>query len=73
MSCGVGHRCGLDPVLLWCRPAAVALIPLLAWEPPYAVGAARKKKKKMKETVKEIAKKRVAKRQEILISLGRNV
>ena len=26
MSCGVGHRCGLDPTLLWlwCRLAAVA-------------------------------------------------
>ena len=29
-----------DPVLLWlwCRPAAVALIRPLAWEPPYAMG-----------------------------------
>ena len=28
MSYGVGHRCGLDLVLLWlwCRPAATALI-----------------------------------------------
>ena len=28
MSCGVCHRCGLDPVLLWlwCRAAAVASI-----------------------------------------------
>ena len=28
MSCGVGHRCGLDPVWLWlwCRPAATSLI-----------------------------------------------
>ena len=27
MSCGVCHRCGLDPVLLWlwCRPAAIHL------------------------------------------------
>jgi len=24
MSCGVGHRCSLDPMLLWCRLAAVA-------------------------------------------------
>ena len=31
---------------LWCRPAAVALIRLLAWEPPYAVDVALKKKKK---------------------------
>ena len=28
MSCGVGHRCGSDPELLWlwCRMAAAALI-----------------------------------------------
>ena len=34
---------------LWCRPAAVALIRPLAWEPPYTSGAALKKthKKKM--------------------------
>ena len=36
MSCGVGHRCGSDPALLWlwCRPAAAALILPLAWELP---------------------------------------
>ena len=38
---------------LWCRLAAIALIRFLAWEPPYAVGAALKsqkpkKKKKLK-------------------------
>ena len=27
---------------LWCRPAAVALIPSLAWETAYAVGVALK-------------------------------
>ena len=26
VSCGVGRRCSLDPVKLWCRPAAAALI-----------------------------------------------
>ena len=31
---------------LWRRPGAVALIQPLAWEPPYAVGAALKKQKK---------------------------
>ena len=31
---------------LWCRPAAAAPIQPLAWELPYAVGAALKKKKK---------------------------
>ena len=51
MSCGVGHRLGLDPVLLWlwCRPAATALIGPLAWEPPYALGAALEKTKKKKK------------------------
>ena len=45
---GVGHRCGSDPVLLWLwpRPAATASIRLLAWETPYAIGAALKRKKK---------------------------
>ena len=42
MSCGVGHRRGSDPALLWLwrRPATVALIRPLAWEPPYAADAA---------------------------------
>ena len=33
-----------DPALpwLWCRPAAVAPIQPLAWEPPYAAGMALK-------------------------------
>ena len=41
MSCGVGCRHGLDPVLLWpwCRPATTAPIQPLAWEPPYAAGS----------------------------------
>ena len=48
MSCGVGGRRGLDPALLWlwCRAAATAPIRSLAWEPPYAVGAAQEKTKK---------------------------
>ena len=48
MSCGVGRRHGLDPVLLWlwCRLVAVALIGPLTWEPPYAVGVALKGQKK---------------------------
>ena len=46
VSCGVGHRLGLDPALLWlwCRMAAVALFGPLAWEPPYAVDATLKRK-----------------------------
>ena len=46
MSCGVGRRHGSDPVLLWCRPAAAALIRPLAWELLYAASVAFKKKKK---------------------------
>ena len=47
MSCGVGGRRGWDPQLLWlwCRPAATAPIQPIAWEPPYAAGAALKDKK----------------------------
>ena len=42
LRCGVGHRYGSDPILLWLwhRLVAVVLIGLLAWEPPYAVGVA---------------------------------
>ena len=32
---------------LWCRPVATALIQLLAWEPPYAMGVVLKSKKKL--------------------------
>ena len=30
---------------LWCRPAAIAPIKPLAWDPPYAAGVALKSKK----------------------------
>ena len=48
MSCGVGHRRGLDPTLLWLwhRQAAAAVIQPLAWELPYAAGVALKRPKK---------------------------
>ena len=51
MNCGVGRRRGLDPALLWLwrRLAAPAPIRPLAWEPPYAVGAAQEKGKKTKK------------------------
>jgi len=50
MSCGVGRRCGSDPELLslWRKPAAIALIRPLAWELPYAEGAALKRQNKTK-------------------------
>ena len=52
MSGGVGHRCGSDPALLWlwCRLAATAPIRPLAWEPPYAAGAAQEIAKKQNKT-----------------------
>ena len=66
MSCGVGHRLGSDPSLLWLwhrpdlvllwlgrKPAATAPTGPLAWEPPYASAAAlrRQKKKKRKKKI----------------------
>ena len=47
MSCGVGHRDGSDPALLWLWlwPAAVAAIGPLAWKPPYAMGVTLKRQK----------------------------
>ena len=56
MSCiSVGHRCGLDPVLLWlwCRPVTTAPIRPLDWETLYAVGAALEMAKKNKKTKKQ--------------------
>ena len=61
MSCGVDHRQDSDLALvwLWRRLADTAPIRPLAWEPPYAMGAAqeiakktkkKKKKKKLKNT-----------------------
>ena len=56
MSCGVGHRCvlGLALLWLWNRPAATAPVQHPAWEPPYALGAALKKKKKKKGEDKSV-------------------
>ena len=57
MSCGIGCRQGLDPMLLWLwfrpRPAATAWIQPLAWEPPFASGAALKRPKKKKKKKKK--------------------
>ena len=48
MSCGVGHRLGLDSTLLWLwhRLAAAAQIQPLAWELPYAASVAQKKQER---------------------------
>ena len=55
VSCGVGHRCGLDPEMLWLwhRLAATALIRLLAWEPLYTLGVALKRQKTKKKRERE--------------------
>ena len=70
MSCGVGCRHGSDPELprLWCRLAATAQIRPLAWESPYAAGAAQEiaKRQKTKQN-KTKQKKRMAKILRILI------
>jgi len=45
VSCGVGHKHGSDPALLWLwyRPAAAAPIPPLVWEIPYVEDLALKR------------------------------
>ena len=50
MSC-VGCRQGSDPAVLWlwCWSVAIAPTGLLAWEPPYATGAALKRQKTFKK------------------------
>ena len=60
MSGGVDHKPGLDLALLWlwCRPVAIALIRSLAWEPPFAAGAALENRQKKKKIFFEIIKKK---------------
>ena len=54
MSCVVLNlRCSSAPVWLWRRLAAVALIPPLAWEPPYAMDVALKSKKTKQNKTKQ--------------------
>ena len=56
MSCGVGHRWGLDPALLWLwyRLEAKAPVWPLAWESLYAASAALKRQKKKKKKKKSL-------------------
>ena len=59
MSYGVDCRHDSDLALLWlwCRPMAMAAIQPLAWEPPYALGAALKDQKQTnKQTNKQTKK-----------------
>ena len=55
MSCGVGRRHSSGLVLLWLRHRLAATAPIrpLAWEPPYASGAALEKAKRQKKKKKE--------------------
>ena len=55
MSCGVGCRLVLDPMLLWLQRGLAAAAPIqsLAWETPYAAGAALEKAKRQKQTNKQ--------------------
>ena len=63
MSCVVGHRCGLDPELLWLgrRLGATAPIRPVSWEHPYAVGAAQEMAKRPKTKTKNKTKKQTMK------------
>ena len=58
MSCGVGHRHGSDPALLWLwrRPEATDPIRPLAWEPSYVTGAALEMAKRQKKNNNNIFK-----------------
>ena len=49
VSCGVGHKCGSDPALLWlwCRLAAV--VQTLAWELTQTALKNKKRKKRKKK------------------------
>ena len=74
MSCGVGHRHGSDPALLWLwrRPVAIDPIGHLAWEPPYAAGTSlkRQKKKKKRKEKKKRQKGREANLGEVIAGTG---
>ena len=74
MSHGVRRRRSSDPSLLWLwrRPAATTLIPPLAWEPLYVMGAALKrpkKEKKKKRKKKEQSLKLLKLRMDLTINL----
>ena len=59
MSCGIGHRCSLDPTLLWlwCKLAAAAPIQPLAWKLPCGTGVALKKKERSRDPMPHVVHK----------------
>ena len=52
---GGGHSSDLVLLWLWCRPVATAFIQHLAWELPYAAGAALKKHTQKKDNKEELS------------------
>ena len=72
MSCGVGCRQGLDPVLLWLwhRPAATAPIRPLAWEPPHAAGAAQEMAKRQNKTKQNKTKQNYETETKLMVTKG---
>ena len=79
MKCGVGHRPGSDPALLWLwyRPAATAPIRSLAWEPPYAAGVVLEKAQRQTTTTKkknyESKKQNVAQKEFIFMNINEDL
>ena len=75
MSCAIGHTCGLDPVLLWLWRGPVVTAPIrpLAWEPPYATGAAQEMSKKKKKSKKGNSNSEKGKGSELGTSLSKKV
>ena len=65
---GLTIRCCCE---LWCRVVATALTRPLAWEPPYAAGAALEIAKKDKKKTKKKTKKKAA--GELISSLGSRI
>ena len=57
---GIGHRCSLDPILLWLwhKPMAASVFWPLAWELSYAMSAALEKKSLLKKKKKKKKKKK---------------
>ena len=60
MSWGVGRRRSSDPALLWLWRRLVATAPIrpLAWEPPYAEGAAQEIAKRQKKKLSKCVTRR---------------
>ena len=76
MSRGVGHRHGSGLALLWLwlwrRPAAIAPIQPLAWQPPCAAGAAPVKAKRPKKTKNKTKQKKRIMARGVLLILGKS-